>query len=51
VAEGRSDSSNCEASPQSQDGLWIATTYPDYNGIPEEVFQVALYTTGEFVRR
>ncbi len=29
---------------------WLETTYPDFKGIPEEVFQRALYTTDDFHR-
>lgn len=29
---------------------WLETTYPDFKGIPEEVFQRALYMTEDFVR-
>ena len=27
---------------------WLETTYPPYKGIPEEVFQRALYETADF---
>jgi hypothetical protein len=30
---------------------WLETTYEPYKGIPEEVFQTALYMTKEFVRQ
>jgi hypothetical protein len=30
---------------------WLETTYGGYKGIPEEVFQRALYMTSEFGRQ
>jgi hypothetical protein len=27
---------------------WLETTYPGFKGIPEEVFQRALYMTADF---
>ena len=30
---------------------WVDTTYGDYQGIPEEVFQTAFYMTTEFERQ
>jgi hypothetical protein len=29
---------------------WVSTTQPDYNGVPDEVYQRALYMTSEFTR-
>ena len=29
---------------------WLSTTLPDFQGVPEEVFQRALYQTAEFTR-
>jgi hypothetical protein len=30
---------------------WLETTYGDYKGIPEEVFQTAFYMSGEFEKQ
>lgn len=29
---------------------WLSTTQPPYNGVPDEVYQRALYMTAEFIR-
>jgi hypothetical protein len=31
--------------------VWLSTTLPEYKGIPEEVFQRALYMTEDFTRQ